>query len=132
MQLGRAGDSLGLVIVSKTSSTVELYTRPLPVAENVWRGPVVFNVEIEADANMACRPGEGATLVCREMPRPMRFESFKMESLLWVSGEVVMVEISTTDQNWYRIWVLPVGDAPATIIEGVPHVCNHLLPLALD
>ena len=47
MQLGRAGNSLGLVIVSETASTVELYTHPLPEAENVWRGPGVFNVEIE-------------------------------------------------------------------------------------
>ena len=132
MQPGRAGNSLGLVIVSETASTVELYTYPLPVAENVWQGPMVFNVEIEADANIACRPGDGATLVCREMPRPMKFESFKMESLLWVSGKVVMLENNATQQNLYQIWELPVGEVPATIIEGVPHVCSHVFPMTFD
>jgi len=129
IQLGRAGDSLGLVIVSETASTVELYARPL-ATENLWAGPVVFNVEIQADANKACCPGQGATLVCREMPWPMRFESFKMESLLWVSGEVVMLESSTTHDSLYRVWAFSVVDAPETIIDSLPHVCNHLLPLA--
>ena len=69
-------------------------------------------------------------MICREMPWPMRFDSFKMEALLWVSGEVVMLENSATHQNLYQIWVLPVGEAPATIIDGVPHVCSQLLPLA--
>ena len=84
------------------------------------------------DANIVCRAREGATLTCREMTWPMRFESFKMESFLSVSREVVMLESSTTQQNLYRIWVLSAGEVLVTIINGRPHVCNHLLPLTFD
>ena len=125
MQLGRVGNGmLGLVIVNGADSIprVELYTRG--IYENRWGDRHYFGVEIDRGAanTEVVRVRDGVPLlVFREMPRPMRFESFKVEALLWAAGKLVLVERSALQRNLYAMVLLDCA-APAAIVGGLPHV----------
>ena len=131
MQLGRVGDDmLGLVIVNKARSTVELYTRGL--GDRRWGMPDIFIVVIDRAAAAAVwsweREDGALVLVCKEMPWPIRFESFKMEALLWVAGDVVVLERNAKLKSLYFLNVVAREQPPSIIDDGLPHVSHHLIP----
>ena len=144
LQLGRVRNMLGLVMVRKRPKPrVELHVH----GENRWRRFDSLGIDIQADTETLDWVGQNiareflqrtttvgpllaGTIVTREMPRPLRFESSKMEVLLWVDGWLIVWEMSGINGSLVTQVVLcPVtGGTPARFANAIPHVCTTWLP----
>lgn len=129
MQLGRVGNRPGLAVVDEDASTLELYTlqRPHSRPQDPWTRIQRFRVQLQdVDTDWG---GDEGVIVCRAMPMPIRFDSFKVELPLWVQGRVVVLHNSTNDpRGSYQLLLTVHRDVPAGIVHGVPHVCTSNLP----
>ena len=145
-QLGRVGNRLGLVVVrQRPSPGVELHVH----GENGWEHYTSLGVDIcaadtarmgwVAHNNIAPRTSTvgglhrpAGRIVCRELPRPLRFESFKMEVLLWVDGWLAVWVNSSDDPRRDRVHmarILEVGSRmPSRFVDAIPHVRSSWLP----
>ena len=132
LQLGRVLDvELGLVAVIGASDVhgprVELFI--VGQDDGMLNHYAVLNLTIQDDVNwnnVGSREFLDA-LECRDLPRPIRCESFKMEVFIWVDERVVVWENNTVQPEMRRALLLP-HNADVHVISGFAHVRTTTLP----
>ncbi|KAG1341908.1 F-box protein [Cocos nucifera] len=92
-QLGEAGGGR-LCCARVTDSAVEIYALG---PSDRWTLLGLFAVAAGAEDGEKWEGGE--PILCREAPRPLRFESANLEVVLWVDGRVVAVDLRS---RWVR------------------------------
>ncbi|WOK92283.1 hypothetical protein Cni_G00974 [Canna indica] len=90
-QLGAAGGSGTLCCTCVTRSAVVVYCLG-PSDEWTALGSVPLAI-IGGDEAVEWESGD--PIPCRELPRPLRFESTNLEVVLWVDGRVLAVDLET-------------------------------------
>ncbi|KAH7689914.1 hypothetical protein IHE45_02G013500 [Dioscorea alata] len=119
-QLGEAGDRLCCVVVQASSVEIHVYE-----ASNGWTlvGSIaVVSPEKEEEDGEEEEEEDwviGGTIVCRETPWPLRFQSADPQAVLWVDGRVLAVDLASWRVRAVRI----DGAAPdASIDDYVAHI----------
>lgn len=109
MQLGRVRDKLNLVIVDEVRSRVVWYALHEGNV-NEWERVEVLKV-------------------VGGIPRPIRFESFKMEMMFWREGEVLGLERNASHpSNFVGLQLQSSVRMPVSLADGLPYVRTFLLP----
>lgn len=140
LQLGRIGERLGLVVVEDSSARVY---RLIDVQTKVWE--LVCSVELQmllgrnaAGVGSITNGHLSPMIVSRQIPQPLRFESFKVEVLFLVDGRLVLWESTDEDHMISRV-VTAIQGPPANVLPiplafadgcAVPFVISDTIPPA--
>lgn len=126
LQLGTVADTVGIVII--TEAMVVLYLLNDTREQWFWELLSFLNVELRPDAdwdNVENSWDRGNTIICREMPWPIRFESYKVGVLLWVDGRLIVWESNSHHVLRTRLRLTP-WNAGAHVAYGVAQVRSNL------
>lgn len=116
-QLGEAAGQVCSAVV--TEDAVELYALDPPSDRWTLLGSFAYKVVGSDGEALEEEAVGGEPIICKETPRPLRFESANLEVVLWVNGRILAIDL---EARWVRAVTLEGDVKPGFGDDFVAHI----------